>query len=101
MKAMKNAIHLLLLAGWALLGALFTLKCLGSPASLSAGLFAAGAFWLWLLGFAALTSVVVARFATPLAAVAVHAGTLLVLALLPHVFPLSLVRFGLDVLRSA
>lgn len=101
MKAMKNAVHLLLLAGWALLGAVFTLKCFGSPASLSAGLFAAGTFWLWLLGFAALTSVVVARFATPLAAVAVHAGTLFVLALVPHVFPLSLVRFGLDVLRSA
>ena len=35
------------------------------------------------------------------AAVAVHAGTLLVLALLPRLFPLSRLRFGLDVLRSA
>jgi hypothetical protein len=54
MRPMKNAVHLLLLAGW-----------------------------------------------TPLAAVVVHAGTLLVLALLPRLSPLSLLRFGLDVLRSA
>ena len=101
MKAMKNAVHLMLLAGWTLLGAFFTLKCLGSPAGLAAGLLAAGTFWLWLLGFAASTSVAVARFATPLAAAGVHLGVLVVLALLPHVFPLSLVRFGLDVLRSA
>jgi hypothetical protein len=101
MKAMKNAVHLLLLAGWTLLGTVFTLKCLGSPAGLAAGLLAAGTFWLWLVGFAALTSVLLARFTTPWAAVVVHAGTLVVLALLPHVFPVSFMRFGLDVLRSA
>jgi hypothetical protein len=100
MKPMRNAVHLLLLAGWALLGLFFTLTCLGSPAGLTSGLFVAGTFWLWLLGFAALTSIAVARFSTPLAAVAVHAATLCVLALLPRVFPLSVMRFGLDVLRG-
>jgi hypothetical protein len=98
---MMNAVHLLLLAGWTLLGVVFTLKCLGSPSGAAAGLLAAGTFWLWLTGFAAFTSVVVARFATPLAAVAVHTATLLVLALTPSLFPASLLRFGLDVLRSA
>jgi len=100
MKPMRNAVHLLLLAGWALLGLVFTLKCLASPAGLAVGLLAAGAFWLWLVGFAALTSVAVVRFATPLAAVAVHATTLGVLALMPRVFPVSIVRYGLDVLRG-
>jgi hypothetical protein len=101
MRPMKNAVHLLLLAGWTLLGLLFTFHNLGMASGLASGLLASGAFWLWLVGFAAFTSVVLARFATPLAAVAVHAGTLLVLALLPRLFPLSRLRFGLDVLRSA
>ena len=101
MKAMKNAVHLLLLVGWTLLGAVFTLKCLGSPSGLAPGLLAAATYWLWLAGFAALTSVVVARFTTPLAAVVVHAVALLVLALTPRLFPLSLLRFGLDVLRGS
>jgi hypothetical protein len=101
MRPMKNVVHLLLLAGWTLLGVVFTLKCLGSPSGVMTGLLAAGAFWLWLAGFAAFTSVAVARFATPLAAVAVHAATLFILALTPPLFPASLLRFGLDVLRSA
>jgi hypothetical protein len=101
MKPMRNAVHLLLLAGWMLLGVVFTLKSLGSPAGLAAGLLGAGTFWIWLVGFAAVTTVAMARFATPLAAVAVHGGALLVLALIPRIFPLSLLRFGLDVLRGA
>ena len=101
MKPMRNAVHLLLLAGWALLGLFFTLQCLGSPGGLASGLLVAGPFWLWLVGFGVLTSVAVARLGTPLAAVAVHAVTLCALALLPHVFPLSVMRFGLDVLRGA
>jgi hypothetical protein len=96
MKPMRNAIHFLLLTAWALLGVLFTLHCLGSPG----GLLVAGIYWLWLLGFAAVTSVLVARFATPLSAVAVHIGMLLLLALLPNVAWLSLLRFGLTALHA-
>jgi hypothetical protein len=96
MKPMRNAVHFLFLTGWALLGALVTLKCLGSPG----GLLVAGAYWLWLLAFVTLTSVFVARVARPLAAVVVHAGILLVLALLPDIFPLSLLRFGLTALHA-
>jgi hypothetical protein len=96
MKPMRNAVHFLLLAGWGLLGVVVTLQGLGSLG----GLLAAGMYWLWLLGFAALTSVIVVRFATPGATVLVHGGVLVVLSLL-HLFPASLLRFGLDVLRSA
>ena len=101
MNPMKNALHLLLLAGWTLLGAVFTLKCLGSPAGLATGLLGAGAFWLWLIGFGVVTTLAVARLKTPLAAALVHGGALFLLALVPHVFPLSMLRFGLDVLRGA
>jgi hypothetical protein len=101
MKPMRNAVHLLLLAGWTLVGAAFTLHSLGSPDAHGLGLLAVGAYWLWLVGFAALTSVLIVRFATPLAVLAVHAGTLLVLAAMPHAFPASLLRVGLDVLRGA
>ena len=96
MKPMRNAVHFLLLAGWGLLGVLFTLQGLGS----AGGLLAAGTYWLWLLGFAALTSVLVVRFATPAAAVLVHGGVLLALSVL-HLFPASLLRFGLDAFRAS
>ena len=97
MKPMRNAVHFLLLTGWGLLGVVFTLHSLGTLG----GLLAAGTYWLWLLGFAALTSVVVVRFATPGAAILVHAGVLLALALVPRLFPASLLSLGLDVLRAA
>jgi hypothetical protein len=97
MKPMRNAVHFVLLTGWVLLGVVFTLRCLGSPG----GLLVAGVYWLWLLGFAAVTSVFVARFSTPFAAVVVHAGTLLVLALLPEGSWVSLFRFGFTALHVA
>jgi hypothetical protein len=42
--------------------------------------------------------ILVARTGTPLGALLVHGGLLLALALVPRVFPLSLLRAGLDVL---
>jgi hypothetical protein len=60
MKAMKNVVHLGLLAGW-----------------------------------------VLSRFEGPLATILVHLGPLGLLAALPRVFPLTLARYGLDVLRGA
>jgi len=97
MKAMTNALHFVFLGCWALLGAVFTLHSLGSWGCL----LTAGTFWLWLVGFAAFTSVLVAPFTSPLATVGVHVGTLVALALLPRIFPLSLMRVGLDVLLFA
>ena len=90
----RNLLHALLLAVWAAVGVLVTLGALAHPATLVG----AGAFWLWFVGFAVATTVVVARTGTPLGALLVHAGLLLVLAIVPRVFPLSLLRAGLDVL---
>jgi hypothetical protein len=53
------------------------------------------------LGFAAVTTLLVSRTVTPLGALLCHGGLLLALALVPRVFPLSLLRAGLDVLGRA
>lgn len=93
----RNLVHGLLLAAWAVVGVLITLGALAHPATLVG----AGAFWLWFVGFAVATTVLVARTGTPLGALLVHGGLLLALALVPRVFPLSLLRAGLDVLGRA
>ena len=90
----RNLVHLFLLGGWAVLGILVTLGALTHPAALPG----AGGFWLWFVGFAVATSVLMARTGTPLGALGVHGGLLLLLAMVPRVFPLSLLRAGLDVL---
>lgn len=93
----RNLVHGLLLAIWAAVGVLVTLGALVHPAALVG----AGAFWLWFVGFAVATTVLVARTGTPLGALLVHGGLLLALALVPRVFPLSLLRAGLDILGRA
>ena len=93
----RNLVHMMLLAGWAVLGVLVTLGALAHPAALAG----AGAFWLWFVGFAVATTVLVGRTGTPLGALAVHGGLLLALALVPRIFPLSILRAGLDVLGRA
>ena len=90
----RNLVHGLLLAIWAAVGVLVTLGALVHPAALVGP----GAFWLWFVGFAGATTVLVAGTGTPLGAFLVHCGLLLALALVPRVFPFSLLRAGLDVL---
>ena len=53
------------------------------------------------MGFALVTTALVARTGTPLGALAVHGGLLVAMALVPRIFPLSLLRVGLDVLGRA
>ncbi len=97
MKAMKNAVHLGVLAIWAGMGVLLTFNLVfGGTLALAAPL----AFWLWFAGFAAITSTAVAKFEGPIAALAVHAAAFGVLHLIPKVFPLNLLRLGLDLLSN-
>ena len=93
----RNMVHAVLLAVWAAVGLVLTLSAFAHPAML----LGAGAFWLWFAGFAAVTTLLVARTGTPLGALLVHGGLLLALSLVPRVFPLSLLRAGLDVLGRA
>jgi hypothetical protein len=93
----RNLVHVLLLGAWAALGLLVTLGGLAHPSALAG----VGAFWLWFVGFAVATSLLIARTGTPLGALGVHLGVLLLLTFVPRVFPLSLLRAGLDVLGRA
>ena len=93
----RNLVHAVLLALWAAVGLVITLSAFAHPAML----LGAGAFWLWFVGFAVATSFLVARTGTPLGALLIHGGLLLALSLVPRVFPLSLLRAGLDVLGRA
>ncbi len=98
MKAFGNLIHGIILALWAVLGLAFTLKAVFGQGPLLAGALMAGSYWLWLAGLAGLTTVLVKRFQGAVAALLVHASIFVVLSALPRVFPLNLLRLGLDLL---
>jgi hypothetical protein len=96
MKAFKNLTHATILAIWAVSGVVFTVSTVFGAAAVGPAL----VFWLWFAGFAALTSFAVSKLDGPLGALATHGGALLVLGLIPKVFPLSLLRVGYDLLLS-
>ena len=100
MNAGKNFIHGVVLVVWAVLGALFTLKCLFVPEGVLAALMTAGGWWLWFAGLTAFTTSLVSKFKAPIGALAVHATTLLVLTWLPRELPFSLLRLGIDLIRG-
>ena len=93
----RNLVHVILLAVWAAVGLVVTLGAFADPWEF----LVAGAFWVWFLGFAAATTLLVARTGTPLGALGVHGGLLVALSLVPDVFPFSVLRMGLDVLGRA
>jgi hypothetical protein len=96
MKAMKNAVHLGVLAMWAVAGVLFSLK-----AGLALGAFATVlVFWGWFAAFVAATSWVVSKLDGPLGALGTHGGALLVMQALPVAMPFALARLGLDLLAG-
>ena len=96
MKAMKNAVHIGILAIWATLGVLLTFNLVFGAFALVSPLM----FWLWFAGFAAVTTAAVGKFEGPVAALAVHAAAFGVLHIIPKVFPLNLLRLGLDMLAN-
>src|SRR4051812_24398600 len=101
MNAFKNLIHAAILAAWGVMGALFTFKLVfmsGVPAF--AALVTVGGFWLWFAGLAGVSTFIVSKFQHAAAAVMTHVGILLFLGIIPRVFPLHLLRLGLDLLAS-
>jgi len=96
MNGMKNAVHLGILAIWAVLGAMLSLKLVFGAFAVFTPL----AFWLWFAGFAAVTTLAVKKFQGPLAALGIHAAAFGILHLIPRVFPLDLLRLGLDFLSA-
>ncbi len=98
MKAFGNLIHFGILGLWALLGLGLTAKLVFGAGPLLASLFTSGTWWLWFAGLAAVTTVAVKKWESAVAPLLVHAGAFLVLAAIPRVFPLNLLRLGLDLL---
>lgn len=97
---LKNFVHLAALGLWAVLGLVFTLKCLFGAVAAPATLLNAMGFWLWFAGLAAVTTAFVRPVKSALAAAGIHAATFLALSAIPRVFPLSLLRLGLDLLAG-
>lgn len=100
MNASKNLVHFAVLAGWAVLGAIFTLKCVFVPSGVLAALFTAATWWLWFGGLAAGTSVLVSKFRSPIGSLAVHAITVMTMLALPREVPFGFLRFGIDLIRG-
>ena len=97
---LKNFVHLAALGLWAVLGLVFTLKCLFAAWGAPSALLDAVGFWLWFAGLAAVTTAFVRPVKSALAAGGIHAVTYLALCAIPQVFPLSLLRLGLDLLSK-
>jgi len=75
-----------------------TLSALAHPAAL----LGAGAFWLWFVGFAVATTVLVTRTGNPAGSAAgPRRACCWPWPSCPRAFPLSLLRAGLDVLGRA
>lgn len=100
MNGLRNFVHMIALGLWGVLGLAFTLKCAFGAGASPATLLDAVSFWLWFAGLAAVTTAFVRPVKSWLAAAGIHAGTLLALSAVPRVFPLSLLRLGLDLLAS-
>jgi hypothetical protein len=98
---MKNLVHGVVLALWALMGVVFTLKMLLGPGASLAGLLTAATWWLWFGALVGVTTLAVKRFETAVGALLVHGLAFVVLSAIPALFPLSLLRLGLDLLRAA
>jgi hypothetical protein len=96
MNAFKNLTHASILGIWAVAGLYFTGVTVFGAAALGPALI----FWLWFAGFAALTSTVVSKLNGPIGALATHGAALVILSVIPRVFPLSLLRIGYDLLLS-
>jgi hypothetical protein len=94
MHALKNLTHAAILGIWAIAGLCFSVSSLFGAAALGPVLI----FWLWFAGFVALTSKVVSKFDTAIGALATHGAALVVLSVIPRVFPLSLLRAGYDLI---
>ena len=101
MNAMKNLLHAAILAVWAVLGVLFTIKAVFGAGPVMPHLMEAGSWWLWFAGLAAVTSLLVARFDKAFGALLVHSGVFIVLSLLPKVLPFAVFRLGIDLLARA
>jgi hypothetical protein len=96
MNAFKNLTHATILGIWAVAGIAFSITAVFGAGALGPAL----VFWLWFAGFAAVTSFVVSKFEGPLAALATHGAALIVLSVIPRVFPMSLLRIGYDLLLN-
>jgi hypothetical protein len=95
MNAFKNLTHATILGMWAVAGLIFTVGSIfGAAPALGSVLI----FWLWFAGFAGATSYVVQKFEGPIGALCTHGAALVVVTLIPRVFPLSLLRIGYDLI---
>lgn len=96
MKAFKNLLHGAVLTMWAAAGVLVTLKAL----FMLSGLMPVLVFWGWFCAFAALTTFLATKLDTALGVLGLHGGLMLAMLLMPATLPFSVVRAGLDVVRS-
>jgi hypothetical protein len=99
MPAMRNLFHGLILAAWAVAGVIFSVKVIGAADAVPGAMLDIASYWLWFAGLAAATTAVVTRVSRAWAPLAVHSITFMALSVVPRVFPLSLLRLGLDLLQ--
>jgi hypothetical protein len=98
MSSLKNLIHAAVLATWALMGVIFTFKTLFTCAAFMPALVGVASYWLWFAALAGITTAMVSKVTRPVGALLIHGLLFLTLLMIPQVFPLNLLRLGLDLL---
>ncbi|MGV3619218.1 MAG: hypothetical protein ACO1OB_00295 [Archangium sp.] len=94
--SLKYVAHLLVLGLWLIAGGIFSLQQMFAAHGLGATL----NFWLWFVGYVAVSSLPLKLFRSPMAVMALHAGLAIGLNLLPTSMPFGLLRAGYDLLLN-
>jgi hypothetical protein len=99
MKAFRNLIHFGVLAMFAVLGTIMTIKMLMSINTYApSGLAVIAGFWMWFAAYAGGSTALLGKSESAFVAPLIHGGLYLALHLLPKELPLGLLRMGYDLL---
>jgi hypothetical protein len=93
MNALKNVVHYAALGLWALAGVLVSFSAGATGSTLLT-------FWAWFAGYLAVSTMLVVPARHPVAALATHAGLVLVMSLLPTAGAIAVLRIGLDAVTA-
>ena len=98
MKAFRNLIHVGVLALFAILGGILTIKVLFGVSGLVGTLATIAAFWMWFAAYAGGTTALMSKSQSAFMAPLVHGGLYLALHLIPRELPFGMLRMGYDLL---
>jgi hypothetical protein len=93
---LKYVAHVGVLGLWLVAGGVFTLQQMFAQHGLGTSV----NYWLWFIGYVAVSSAPLRLFRSALPVLGLHAGLAMVLNLLPTTMPFAMLRAGYDLLLT-